>query len=132
MWVQNNISYSFDKGITTAYDILESKNGNCIHYALLTAALLKAIGIDTRIVAGLKYHESRFIFHMWLDYFDEGNWYSIDPIEKNTTYISGLYIRLWVGPSNFSLYPVINLIQWNYFNLKCIKIEEVKYEYGDN
>ena len=68
----------------SAADALRRRRGDCTEYALLLAALTRALGIPTRVVYGIAY-ASRFtgashVFspHMWVQIHDGERWHSYD------------------------------------------------------
>jgi hypothetical protein len=71
-------------GYADAVEALHTGSGDCTEYAVLLAALARAQGIPTRVVAGLVY-SSRFtgkkdVFnpHMWVQAWDGARWRSYD------------------------------------------------------
>ncbi|MEO8670836.1 MAG: transglutaminase-like domain-containing protein [Tahibacter sp.] len=71
-------------GYASALEALDSRSGDCGEFALLLAAVARASGIPTRVVAGLAY-ASRFsgrsdVFspHMWVQSWDGTRWRSYD------------------------------------------------------
>ncbi|MCX7958718.1 MAG: transglutaminase-like domain-containing protein [Deltaproteobacteria bacterium] len=86
---------SLSKGYLSALEVYEQKVGDCTEYSVLTSALLKSLGIPTRLVMGLVYVDGKFGFHSWLDYWADG-WYSVDPT-LNEESVNPTHIRLWTG-----------------------------------
>jgi hypothetical protein len=72
-----------NKGFGTAFasaaEVLSSRSGDCSEHAVLTAALARAAGIPSRLVAGLVYHAGGFAYHMWIEVWVRGEWYALDP-----------------------------------------------------
>lgn len=61
-------------GFATADETAVSRRGDCTEYAVLCAALGRAVGLPTRVVAGLAYlpatpaqPQDKFGFHMWAE-----------------------------------------------------------------
>lgn len=76
---------SLSVGYASALEVVKSKQGDCTEFALLTAALCRAVGIPARVVFGIVYvrdefegHSNFFGGHAWTQVFIDGNWYSLD------------------------------------------------------
>lgn len=72
-------------GYATALQAYESRSGDCTEYALLLAALGRAVGIPTRLAFGLVYSRERFhgkkdvfIPHAWVQAWIDNRWVSYD------------------------------------------------------
>lgn len=78
-WVYN---YLDKKPVDTfsAVDALKSKEGECQSHSNLFAALSRASGIPTKIVAGIVYSEdyNGFLYHAWPEVYI-GEWLALDP-----------------------------------------------------
>lgn len=98
-WVAENIYYDWDSylsGIyprTDAYGTLINRKSVCQGYAELTDALLKSVGIPSRVVTGCAINvgyenwdsiDSTFPNHAWNEAFVDGRWVIVD-----TTWNSG-------------------------------------------
>jgi Transglutaminase-like superfamily len=72
-----------DKGFGTAFgsatEVLSSRAGDCSEHAVLMAAMTRAVGIPSKLVSGLVYHEGGFAYHMWVEVWTGGGWYALDP-----------------------------------------------------
>lgn len=82
-WVHENIKYN-DKYIgrdLSTKQILNEKNGVCIHYAQLYNDLLRSAGIPSIIVSGISYNttNNKFENHAWNLVYTNGDWRAIDP-----------------------------------------------------
>jgi transglutaminase-like putative cysteine protease len=55
------------------------RRGDCNEHAVLVAALLRAAGVPTRIVAGLAYAGDGFYYHAWNEVWLDG-WMSADAV----------------------------------------------------
>jgi hypothetical protein len=71
-------------GFASAAETAVQKTGDCTEHAVLAAALARAVGMPSRVVAGLVYAEKLpaseaggFGFHMWTEVF-VGEWLPID------------------------------------------------------
>ncbi|MFW5915010.1 MAG: transglutaminase-like domain-containing protein [Planctomycetota bacterium] len=76
---------NLDLGFATAAETAKERAGDCSEHAVLAAALARAAGIPSRLVAGLAYggplpgdKNPRFYFHMWAELYT-GEWTPIDP-----------------------------------------------------
>jgi len=79
-WVYNNIKKEFSPDISNALQTLKSGRGDCGEHSALTVALLRAVGIPARIVAGVVYWPDGggFAYHAWVEAY-VGEWIQIDP-----------------------------------------------------
>ncbi len=70
--------------IVSARTVLKTRTGDCTEHAVLTVALLRALGIPARAVVGMiltqsfGIHRDVFVFHMWAEAFFEGKWILVD------------------------------------------------------
>ena len=89
-WVVDNITYDHDKAAevsgTTGYvpdpdATLAAKSGICFDYASLAAAMLRSLGIPTKIITG--YVSPDGVYHAWNMVYINGSWttvgFHIDP-----------------------------------------------------
>jgi hypothetical protein len=71
-------------GYATAAEVLETRQGDCTEHAVLLAALLRAQGIPSRVVAGLvwcdQFSGEREVFgwHLWTQALLDGRWIDLD------------------------------------------------------
>jgi transglutaminase-like putative cysteine protease len=107
-WVAQNITYdvkgwttnTFQLKTVTALDTLHDRNAVCQGYALLTAALNRAVGIKAKVISGGGYWSTELLNaapanetnHAWIEVFVDGRWVVQDP-----TWDSG-----YVSPTNSS------------------------------
>lgn len=72
-----------NKGFGTAFgsatEVLSSRAGDCSEHAVLMAAMTRAVGIPSKLVSGLVYHEGGFAYHMWVEVWTGRGWYALDP-----------------------------------------------------
>lgn len=61
-----------------ASEVLKSKEGVCRDYAILTATLLRAADIPTRVCSGLIYFSDAFYYHAWVEFWDGKSWIGLD------------------------------------------------------
>lgn len=77
---QTNLS----TGYASAKEAFENRTGDCTEFALLLAAMARAVGIPSRVAAGLAYspnylgQSDRFIPHAWTQAYVQGRWQSFD------------------------------------------------------
>lgn len=77
-WVYRNLRRkNLDTAFAPAAEVARTKEGDCTEHAVLLAALLRAAGIPSRVVAGLVYHEGAFVGHMWTEA-RIGTWIPLD------------------------------------------------------
>jgi hypothetical protein len=77
-WVYNTLRKVPTVSIPNALQVLEMGEGDCNEHAVLFAALARAAGIPTRMVAGTVYLDGAFLYHAWCEVW-LGRWVSIDP-----------------------------------------------------
>lgn len=78
-----------DTGMASAAHAARSRAGDCTEHAVLLAAALRALGVPSRLVAGVIYVESQpgqpgvFGYHLWTQALVEGDagpaWLDLDP-----------------------------------------------------
>ena len=77
-WVHTSVRKANVLGVPSALETLKTKKGDCNEHAVLTAALLRAAKIPTRVVAGLAYRRGAFYFHAWNEVYLSGRWIAVD------------------------------------------------------
>ncbi len=77
-WVYDNIEKRPVLGIPNALSVLASRKGDCNEHSALFAALARGVGIPTKIVAGVTYHEGAFYYHAWNEICAGDTWISLD------------------------------------------------------
>ncbi len=102
---------SLSVGYASAAEVASSRQGDCSEFAVLTAALCRAVGIPSQVVAGIAYvkdfegHEG-FGGHAWTQAYIGGKWVGLDAAFKSSGrggYDAG-HIALAVGngePADF-------------------------------
>ena len=102
---------SLSVGYATSVEVAESRRGDCTEFAVLTAALCRAVGIPAQVVAGVAYVDDfagmrGFGGHAWAQAYIGGKWIGLDAAFKGTGrggYDAG-HIALAAGdgePGNF-------------------------------
>lgn len=95
-WVANYMIPQADSGIPrTSLDVLKARTGVCRDYAVLYAALARAAGIPTKIVAGMEYMDGVFYYHAWAESY-VGKWIAFDATMKND-FVDATHIKLAEG-----------------------------------
>ena len=61
-----------------ASEVLKTKVGVCRDYAVLTAAVLRAAGVPTRLASGLVSWDGTFYYHAWCEVWDGARWIGVD------------------------------------------------------
>ncbi len=77
-WVYEHLRKVPTISIPNAVQVLEMGEGDCNEHAVLLAALGRAVGLPTRVVAGTVYLDGAFFYHAWCEVWLE-RWVSIDP-----------------------------------------------------
>ncbi len=113
-WVINHLKYVNPPPQYDALFALQTGKGNCQNFSHLSAALLRAAGIPTRIVNGVTldkaYHIARdrgpLTFkmaqgrHSWVEiWFPDLGWVPFDP-QQTELFVSNRYIRVEIGVDN--------------------------------
>lgn len=71
-------------GFATASEVCRNREGDCTEHAVLLAALGRVKGLPSRVVVGLAYvpdfvgEKNVFGFHMWTQFYLEGQWVDFD------------------------------------------------------
>jgi hypothetical protein len=79
-WVHGNLKKEMVDSFS-ALQALESGGGECQAHANLMTAICRAAGIPARVVAGIVWTDQwqGFFYHAWVEIWDEGTWYPMDP-----------------------------------------------------
>lgn len=84
VFVQSQMTTDAGIGVLrNANEVLDSKSGVCRDYAILTATLMRAAGIPTRLVSGLIYDNGQYYYHAWVDAFTGTKWVPFDSTRAN-------------------------------------------------
>ncbi len=81
-WVYDNLEKRPVLGIPDARTVLANKIGDCNEHAALFAALARAVGLPTRIAAGVYFTNNAFYYHAWNEVCLDREWLSVDPTFK--------------------------------------------------
>jgi transglutaminase-like putative cysteine protease len=81
-WVYDHVA---EKNLHTAFasaaEVFEERAGDCTEHAVLLAALTRAAGVPSRLVAGLLYSRGSFVGHMWTEVYCGDGWYPLDAVQ---------------------------------------------------
>jgi transglutaminase-like putative cysteine protease len=77
-WVHDSITARITFGVPSALQVLKSRTGDCNEHTQLFVALARAIGMPTRIAAGLAYVDGKFYYHAWPEILLK-DWVPVDP-----------------------------------------------------
>jgi len=79
VWVYAQMTPNAGIGVLRdATEVLKTKEGVCRDYAVLTAALLRAAGVPTRLASGLVTWDGTFYYHAWCEVWDGARWIGVD------------------------------------------------------
>ena len=108
-WLERNIRKEAVDSFS-ALDVLDAKRGECQGHAYLYAALMRALGVPTRVVNGLVYSAEHggFLYHSWAESLVDGVWRAVDPT-FNQSRADATHIALVRGES---LAEVVPLVDW--------------------
>jgi hypothetical protein len=77
-WVHENVrGKNLNTAFASAAEVLTTREGDCTEHAVLLAALLRAVGLPARVVAGLVAYDGAFVGHMWTEVY-AGKWLPLD------------------------------------------------------
>lgn len=94
-WIAANVEREPSLTIPSARDVLRARRGDCNEHAVLVAALLRAAGVPTRIVAGLAYANDGFYYHAWNEVWLDG-WMSADAVFQQMP-VDATHVKLLDG-----------------------------------
>jgi hypothetical protein len=83
-WVKRNMrAFEFSQAMATADSVAKTLSGDCTEYAMLAAAMCRAVGVPSRTVLGLVYAPAGdgkpfLAYHMWYEVFADGQWLPLD------------------------------------------------------
>lgn len=111
-WVHKMMHPDYTIGVPrSSTDILKRPRGVCRDYATLFAAVARAAGVPTRIVAGVIYADGRFYYHAW-DEVWVGRWLPMDATLP-TDFVDATHIKFTEGgvPEMFRIAGVIGRLR---------------------
>jgi hypothetical protein len=81
-WVNQNMNVlNFSEAMAPASHVAQTLEGDCTEYAMLAAAMCRAVGVPSRTAIGLVYVDGPrpFLgFHMWTEVYVRGVWLATD------------------------------------------------------
>jgi len=82
-WVHANMKIqNFSEAMATADHVARTLEGDCTEYAMLTAAMCRAVGVPSRTALGLVYVDTAsgpvVGYHMWTEVYVQGQWLGLD------------------------------------------------------
>jgi transglutaminase-like putative cysteine protease len=81
-WVHQHMHSVNDEALATADHVARTLEGDCTEYAMLMAAMCRAVGVPSRTAVGLIYADTAsgpvFAFHMWTEVWVKGRWVPLD------------------------------------------------------
>lgn len=77
-WVNRRLRKVPTASIPNAVQALEMKEGDCNEHSVLFAAMARAAGIPTRVVAGIVYMDGAFLYHAWNEVWLGRGWVTVD------------------------------------------------------
>lgn len=96
-FVQKQMSPNAGIGVLRdAGEILRTKEGVCRDYAILTATIMRAAGIPTRLASGLVNWDGNFYYHAWVEIWDGKRWLGMDSTTAEPQ-ISAAHVKLSDG-----------------------------------
>jgi len=82
--------------LRNANQVLESKEGVCRDYAILTATMLRAAGIPAKLAGGMIYMDGAFFYHAWAEAWDGTKWVGVDTTLPQRQ-LSAVHLKLGEG-----------------------------------
>jgi hypothetical protein len=82
-WVNANMKIqNFSEAMATADHVARTLEGDCTEYAMLAAAMCRAVGVPSRTALGFVYVDATkapvFGYHMWTEVYVQGQWIDLD------------------------------------------------------
>jgi len=82
-WVKANMkAFEFSQAMATADNVAKTLSGDCTEYAMLAAAMCRAVGIPSRTALGLVYAPGKdgpyLAYHMWFEVYAGEQWVPLD------------------------------------------------------
>ena len=97
MYVYQNMKFNSGIGVLRdASEILDTKDGVCRDFAVLTLTLLRAAGIPARLATGLVNADGAFYYHAWTEAWDGARWFGVDSVTDRAQ-LSASHVKLGEG-----------------------------------
>jgi len=94
-WVSAHVEREPSLTIPSARDVLRTRRGDCNEHAVLVAALVRAVGVPARVVAGVAYAGDGFYYHAWNEVWLDG-WVSADAVFQQLP-VDATHVKLLEG-----------------------------------
>ncbi|MGB5082109.1 MAG: transglutaminase-like domain-containing protein [Burkholderiales bacterium] len=109
-WLERNIRKEPIDAFS-ALDVLDARRAECQGHAYLYTALMRSLGVPTRVVNGLVYAQDYggFLYHTWAETLVDGSWIAIDPT-FNQARADATHIALARGESPVELVPLVDWV----------------------
>ena len=110
-WVYREIRKTPKATVPNALQVLAMREGDCNEHAVLLAALARAAGLPTRVVAGVVYLDGAFLYHAWCEVW-LGRWVPVDPTFGQVP-ADATHLKLLVGgpEQHMGLLDVVGRLQ---------------------
>ena len=96
-WTHKYVTYdkSYFPEVYSAKETYENKRGTCDEFAVLSAAMLRAKGIPTRVIVGPVFSAQEWNFHGWLEaYNPNAGWVPIDSTYGEAGLVDATHIEM--------------------------------------
>jgi len=94
-WVHDHVEKRPVISVPSAVEVLRTRTGDCNEHATLLTALLRAVGVPSRLSVGIVYFRGKFYYHAWTEAF-LGRWVSMDAT-LNQMPTDATHLRLVTG-----------------------------------
>jgi hypothetical protein len=94
-WVATHVEREPSLTIPSARDVLRTRRGDCNEHAVLVAALVRAVDVPARVVAGVAYAGDGFYYHAWNEVW-LGSWVSADAVFEQMP-VDATHVKLLEG-----------------------------------
>ena len=97
LYVYQNMRFNSGIGVLRdATEVLDTKEGVCRDFAILTLTLLRSAGIPARLASGLVNSDGAFYYHAWTEAWDGTRWIGVDSVTDRAQ-ISASHVKLGEG-----------------------------------
>jgi hypothetical protein len=125
-WLRKNIRPSYRMMFLSAKEVLEKKEGDCTEFAVLFAALTRAIGIPAKVNVGLVYVGGQFYYHAWNEVL-VGGWVPIDAALGQYR-VDATHLKIYSGDLSSASDSFVKIIQV----MGRLQIEVITYKADGN
>lgn len=96
-WVHNRVEYEglgfYRDNLLTSKQVFEVRKGKCSEFSHLLIAMLRAVGIPARFVAGFVYSGEEWAAHAWTEAAIGGNWIPFDATYGEGIILDGTHLK---------------------------------------